>query len=78
MTASLGVQLVERLVERSLTHRHVSLVFVDAASFNGAEAPRRPELLRLQAVGVALAVLRDGDDLAAKLGALALVEAAGA
>ena len=78
VTASLGVQLVERLVERSLTHRHVSLVFVDAASFNGAEAPRRPELLRLQAVGVALAVLRDGDDLAAKLGAPALVEAAGA
>ena len=78
VTASLGVQLVERLVERSLTHRHVSLVFVDAASFNGAEAPRRPELLRLQAVGVALAILRDGDDLAAKLGAPALVEAAGA
>ena len=78
VTASLTAQLVERLVERSLTHRHVSLVFVDAASFNGAEAPRRPELLRLQAVGVALAVLRDGDDLAAKLGGPALVEAAGA
>jgi uncharacterized protein (DUF58 family) len=76
VTASLTAQLVERLVERSLTHRHVSLVFVDAASFNGAQAPRRPELLRLQAVGVAVAVLRDGDDLAVKLGAPALAEAA--
>ncbi len=76
VTASLTAPLAERLVERSLTHRHVSLVFVDAASFNGAESPRRPELLRLQAVGVAVAVLRKGDDLAAKLGAPAAAEAA--
>jgi uncharacterized protein (DUF58 family) len=76
VTASLTAQLVERLVERSLTHRHVSLVFVDAASFNGAEVPRRPELLRLQAVGVAVAILREGDDLGAKLGAPPLREAA--
>jgi uncharacterized protein (DUF58 family) len=76
VTASLTAQVVERLVERSLTHRHVSLVFVDAATFNGAEAPRRPELLRLQAVGVAVAVLRSGDDLAAKLGGPAVAEVA--
>jgi uncharacterized protein (DUF58 family) len=68
VTASMTAQLVERLVERSLAHRHVSLVFVDPASFNGAEVLRRPELLRLQAVGVAVAVLRKGDDLAEKLG----------
>ena len=76
VTASLTAQLVERLVERSLTHRHVSLVFVDPASFNGAESSRRPELLRLQTVGVAVAVLRKGDDLAAKLGAPAIAETA--
>ena len=51
-------------------------MFVDAASFNGAAVPRRPELLRLQAVGVAVAVLREGDDLGAKLGAPAVKEAA--
>ena len=76
VTASLTAQLVERLVERSLAHRHVSLVFVDAASFNGAEPLRRPELLRLQAVGVAIAVLRQGDDLAAKLGPIQAAKAA--
>jgi hypothetical protein len=45
----------------------VSMVFVDPASFNGA--PRRPEpaLLRLQAAGIPLAVIRAGDDLAAGL-----------
>jgi uncharacterized protein (DUF58 family) len=69
VTASLSAQLVERLVDRSLAHRHVSLLLVDAASFGGAEPRRQPELLRLQAVGVAVAVLRKGDDLAAKLSA---------
>jgi uncharacterized protein (DUF58 family) len=68
VTAALTAELVERLVERSLAHRHVSLVFVDPASFNGTDVLRRPELLRLQAVGVAVAVLRKGDDLAEKLG----------
>jgi uncharacterized protein (DUF58 family) len=76
VTASLTAQLVERLVERSLSHRHVSLVLVDAATFGGAESRRRPELLRLQAVGVAVAVLRQGDDLAAKLGSIRAAQAA--
>ena len=69
VTASLPPRLVERLVERALASGNVSLVFVDSTSFAGA--PRRPvpELLRLQAAGVAVAVLRDGDDLAETLAA---------
>ena len=76
VTASLQPRLVERLVERALGSGNVSLVYVDAASFNGAAPAPRPELLRLQAAGVALAVLRDGDDLAEKLGAPRAAEAA--
>jgi len=47
----------------------VSVVFVDPASFSGT--PRRPEpaLLRLQAAGIAVAVIRDGDDLTTCLSA---------
>ena len=69
VTASLPPRLVERLVERALASGNVSLVFVDSTSFAGA--PRRPvpELLRLQAAGVAVAVLRAGDDLAEVLAA---------
>jgi uncharacterized protein (DUF58 family) len=69
VAASLPPRLVERLVERALASGNVSLVFVDSTSFAGA--PRRPvpELLRLQAAGVAVAVLRDGDDLAQALSA---------
>jgi len=69
VTASLQPRLVERLVERALASGNVSLVFVDSTSFAGA--PRRPvpELLRLQAAGVAVAVLREGDDLAEALAA---------
>jgi uncharacterized protein (DUF58 family) len=76
VTASLPARLVERLVERSLGHRDVSLVLVDSASFGGSGPQRFPDLLRLQAAGVAVAVLRRGDDLAAALGAPAFAEAA--
>ena len=69
VTASLPPRLVERLVERSLASGNVSLVFVDPSSFAGASQRPMPELLRLQAAGVALAVLREGDDLAEQLGA---------
>jgi hypothetical protein len=69
VTASLSPGLVERLVDGSLGHRNVSLVLVDAASFNGGEPRRFPELLRLHAAGVAVAVLRREDDLAAVLAA---------
>ena len=76
VTASLSPRLVERLVERSLGSGSVSLVLVDTASFGGAEAQPLPELLRLQAAGVAAVLLRRGDDLAERLGAASLPEAA--
>jgi uncharacterized protein (DUF58 family) len=69
VTASLPPRLVERLVERALVSGSVSLVFVDPSSFAGAPPKPLPELLRLQAAGVTVAVLRDGDDLAERLGA---------
>jgi uncharacterized protein (DUF58 family) len=54
--------------------RRLTVVYVDAVTFS-AEAPdlprREPLLLRLQALGVGVAVVRRGDDLAAVLGAAA-------
>ena len=76
VTASLPQPLVERLVAHALGHSTVSLVLVDTASFNGSERRRVPELLRLQAAGVAVAVLRRGDDLAERLAARDQIEAA--
>ncbi len=67
VTARIETALVDRLVQRSLSRRKVSLVYVDSASFNGAGRKPEPALLRLQAAGVAVAVLRAGDDLAARL-----------
>lgn len=75
VTASLPARLVERLVERSLGHRDVSLVLVDSASFGTTGPQRFPELLRLQSAGVAVAVVREGDDLATVLGASRFAEA---
>lgn len=70
VTARVAAPLVDRLVQRALSRRGVSLVF--------AAAERRPEpaLLRLQAAGVPVAVVRDGDDLAAALSARPLPETA--
>jgi uncharacterized protein (DUF58 family) len=70
VTASLSPLLVERLLQRTLSQRRSALVFVDPASFgrNGAQAAPQPALLRLQAGGVPVAVIRRGDDLGAKLG----------
>jgi uncharacterized protein (DUF58 family) len=76
VTASLPPRLAERLVERALGRRSVSLVLVDAASFNGARSRPLPELLRVEAAGVRVVVLRQGDDLAERLSAPELVEAA--
>jgi uncharacterized protein (DUF58 family) len=69
VTSALSPLLVERLLQRTLSQRRAALVFVDSASFgpNGAQPPPRPALLRLQAAGVPVAVLRRGDDLQAKL-----------
>jgi uncharacterized protein (DUF58 family) len=67
VTAHLTPALVDRLVQRSLNRRGVALVYVDAPTFAGGEDTVEPALLRLQAAGVPVAVLRRGDDLAAKL-----------
>jgi uncharacterized protein (DUF58 family) len=67
VTARIDAALVDRLVQRSLSRRKVSLVYVDPASFNGVVAKPEPGLLRLQTAGVAVAVVRDGDDLAIRL-----------
>ena len=45
----------------------MSLVHVDAASFNGARRRAEPLLLRLQTAGVPVAIVRAGDDLGAAL-----------
>jgi uncharacterized protein (DUF58 family) len=67
VTSRLDGRLVDRLVHRMLAQRRVSLVFVDAPTFAGARATREPHLLRLQAAGVPVAVVRSGDDLQAAL-----------
>ena len=76
VTARLEPGLVDRLVQRALSRRKVSLVYVNPASFNGA--PRRPEplLLRLGGAGIPVALVRAGDDLAHALEGSALAEAA--
>ena len=67
VTSRLERALVDRLVQRALSHRKVSLVYVDPTSFNGAARRPEPALLRLQAAGIPLAVVRAGDDLAESL-----------
>jgi uncharacterized protein (DUF58 family) len=68
--------LVDRLLERALTRRAVAFVHVAPESFAGAERRPEPALLRLQAAGVPVAVVRRGDDLAAALGGVSPVEVA--
>ncbi|TML61990.1 MAG: DUF58 domain-containing protein [Actinobacteria bacterium] len=67
VTARLEPALVDRLVQRALSRRKVSIAFVDPASFNGAALRPEPALLRLQTAGIPVAVIRAGDDLAACL-----------
>jgi hypothetical protein len=62
VTSRVDVPLADRLVQRALSRRGASLVYV-------ATTPEpEPQLLRLQAVGIPIAVVRAGDDLAAALG----------
>ena len=75
VTSVLPPQLVDRLIQRAATHRHVSLVYVDTASFAGATPVPQPGLLWLQAAGVPVALVRRGDNLAAVLAAPAAREA---
>jgi len=67
VTSRVEPALVSRLLERALTRRAVALVHVESASFAGRPYRPEPELLRLQAAGVPIAVVRRGADLAAAL-----------
>ena len=78
ITSRLEPPLVDRLIQRALAQRRVSVVFVDAPTFRGSAPSREPGLLKLQATGVPVAVLRHGDDLARVLSAESTAEAAGA
>jgi uncharacterized protein (DUF58 family) len=69
VTARVSGALATRLIQRALAGQGVSIVWVDTASFAGRPTKVEPELLRLQAAGVAVAVIRRGDSLAAVLGA---------
>ena len=78
VTSRLDAALVDRVVHRSLAQRRVSVVYVDAPTFAGGRPTREPGLLRLQASGVPVAVVRRGDDLRFVLGTAMRGEAAGA
>jgi uncharacterized protein (DUF58 family) len=69
VTAAVSTALAERLAQRARSRRRVSLVFVDPGSFARPPRPTTdPLLLKLQASGIPLAVVRRGDDLAEVLG----------
>jgi len=76
VTSRIEPSLVDRLLERALTHRGVALVYVEAESFAGRKRRLEPALLRLQAAGVPVAVVRRGEDLAAALDGAGSAEAA--
>jgi uncharacterized protein (DUF58 family) len=61
VTSTLDVPLADRLVQRALSRRGASLVYVDTAG------EPEPQLLRLQSVGIPVAVVQSGDDLRAAL-----------
>jgi uncharacterized protein (DUF58 family) len=68
VTSRVEGPLVDRIVQRSLSRRGVSVVYVEPAGFAGRGEPRQPQLLRLRAAGIPVAVVRRGDDLAVALG----------
>jgi len=70
VTPRIDPPFVERLIQRARARRNSALVYVDGTH------DREPLLLRLQAAGVAVAVLREGDDLGRVLGAPSFREAA--
>jgi uncharacterized protein (DUF58 family) len=82
VTAVLSPRLVDRLLQRNLSRHASTLVYVDAASFSATppetlDADVGAQILRLERGGVAVAVLRRGDDLREKLGGQALELAVG-
>lgn len=68
VTGRVSGALAAKLVQRGMAGRAVSLVWVDPASFAERPAAFESELLRLQAAGVPVAVVRQGDSLARALG----------
>ena len=72
VTASVTPHLAERLLDRARRRRPASLVYVDAPTFAGRAPAHQPALIRLQAAGIPVAVVRRGDDLAAALGVRAV------
>lgn len=72
VTSLLTPTLVDRLVQRRISRRQVSLVYAD-----GVSGPQ-PGLLRLQSAGVPVALVREGDDLAVALSPPRMAEAANA
>ena len=71
VTARVSAPLATKLVQRAAAGGGASVVWVDSASFAGRPAGTQPELLRLQAAGIPVAVVREGDDLGRALGAQA-------
>ncbi len=76
VTSRVEPALVNRLLGRALAHRAVALVHVESASYAGRPHHPAPDLLRLQAAGVPVAVVRQGDDLAVALAGARAGEAA--
>lgn len=73
VTSALSPRLAERLAHRSMARQPANVVYIDGASFAGGDGRMDPEaaaqLIRLQRAGVAVVVVRKGDDLAALLSA---------
>jgi uncharacterized protein (DUF58 family) len=76
VTARLEPALVDRLVQRAVSRRRVSVVYVDPTSFNDARRQPEPLLLRLDAAGISVVTVRAGDDLGALLEGPAFAEVA--
>jgi hypothetical protein len=70
VTPRLDAAFVDRVIQRAQARRNTALVYVDGRH------DREPLLLRLQAAGIAVAVLREGDDIGRVLGAPSFAEAA--
>jgi uncharacterized protein (DUF58 family) len=61
VTSRVDAPLADRLVQRALSRRGTSLVYVEP------DPEPVPQLLRLQTVGIPIAIVREGDDLRAAL-----------
>jgi uncharacterized protein (DUF58 family) len=68
VTARLTAALARKLAQRAQSSHGVSVVWIDSASFAGRPTAVEPELLRLQAVGIPVAVVHRGDELRSVLG----------